>query len=56
IVLSVVLIGVVTFALSFIGVIIGNKFGSRYEKKAELAGGIILVAIGVKILTEHLFF
>lgn len=52
--LSVALIGVITFALSFLGVVIGNKFGSKYEKKAELAGGIILVLIGVKILLEHL--
>jgi Predicted membrane protein len=54
IVSSVSMIGVITFALSFIGVVIGNKFGSKYEKKAELAGGITLVLIGVKILLEHL--
>lgn len=52
--LSVSLIGVITFALSFLGVVIGNKFGSKYEKKAELVGGLILVGIGVKILLEHL--
>lgn len=52
--LSVSLIGVITFALSFLGVIIGNKFGSRFEKKAQLAGGIILILIGLKILLEHL--
>ena len=51
---SVILIGVTTFALSLLGVIIGNKFGAKYESKAELAGGIILVLIGVKILMEHL--
>lgn len=51
---AVSLIGVITFALSFAGVIIGNKFGSKYEKKAELLGGIILVGIGAKILIEHL--
>lgn len=51
---SVLLIGVITFVLSFAGVIIGNQFGSKYEKKAELAGGIILVAMGIKILVEHL--
>ena len=51
---SVILIGVTTFALSLLGVIIGNKFGAKYKSKAELAGGIILVLIGVKILMEHL--
>lgn len=54
IILSFVLIGVITFVLSMLGVIIGNKFGSKYEKKAELTGGIILVLLGVKILLEHL--
>lgn len=51
---SVLLIGVTTFALSLAGVLIGNKFGAKYKNKAELAGGIILVLIGVKILLEHL--
>ncbi len=54
IVLSVFTIAIITFSLSFIGVIIGNKFGSKYKSKAELFGGIILVAIGIKILLEHL--
>lgn len=54
IVLSVLLIGIITFILSLLGVIIGNKFGVRYKSKAELAGGIILILIGVKILLEHL--
>lgn len=48
------LIGVCTFLLSAIGVKIGNVFGSRYEKKAQMAGGIILILLGVKILMEHL--
>lgn len=48
------LIGVTTFLLSFAGIYIGNVFGTRYKSKAELAGGIILVLIGVKILLEHL--
>ena len=47
-------IGVVTLSLSVIGVKIGNVFGSRYRAKAELAGGIILILIGLKILLEHL--
>ena len=54
ILLSVLLIGVTTFALSLAGVLIGNKFGAKYKSKAELAGGIILALIGVKILLEHL--
>lgn len=51
---SVAFIGSITFALSFAGVIIGNRFGSKYKNRAELFGGIILVAIGFKILVEHL--
>jgi putative Mn2+ efflux pump MntP len=52
--ISVALIGAITFVLSFAGVAVGNKFGHRYEKKAELFGGVILIAIGLKILVEHL--
>lgn len=48
------LIGVTTFGLSIVGVMIGNKFGEKYKSKAELAGGIILILIGFKILIEHL--
>ena len=51
---AVTLIGVCTFAISAVGVKIGNVFGSRYKSKAELAGGVVLVLIGVKILLEHL--
>ena len=51
---AVSLIGVITFTLSFVGVVIGNKFGSKYKKWAELAGGIILCLMGLKILLEHL--
>ena len=47
-------IGITTFTLSALGVAIGNKFGAKYEKKATLAGGIILICIGAKILLEHL--
>ena len=47
-------IGATTFLFSFAGVKIGNIFGSRFEKKAQAAGGIILVLLGVKILLEHL--
>lgn len=48
------LIGVVTFAMCTAGVKVGNIFGSRYEKKAEAAGGVILILLGLKILLEHL--
>lgn len=50
------LIGVTTFAISAAGVKIGNVFGTKYKSKAELAGGIILILLGIKILIEHLFF
>lgn len=51
---AVALIGVTTFALSGLGVKIGNLFGNRFEKKAQIAGGVILIVLGVKILLEHL--
>ncbi len=54
IITAVILIGVITFALSAMGVKIGNIFGSRFEKKAQMAGGIILILLGTKILLEHL--
>lgn len=54
IVSSITIIGITTFVLSIIGVMIGNRFGMRFKSKAELAGGIILVLIGLKILLEHL--
>ena len=47
-------IGIITFLFSFVGVKLGNLFGAKYEKKAQLAGGIILILIGVKLLLEHL--
>ena len=49
-------IGITTFAFSFVGVKIGGVFGARYKSKAELAGGIILILIGLKILLEHTVF
>ena len=51
---AVSVIGITTFVLSIAGVVIGNIFGAKYEKKATLAGGIILILIGLKILLEHL--
>ena len=47
-------IGVITFALSALGVKLGNLFGARYKSKAELFGGAVLILIGTKILLEHL--
>ena len=51
---AVLIIGIITFVLSVIGVIIGNKFGGNFQNSAELIGGIILILIGTKILLEHL--
>ena len=50
---SVTCIGITTFVLSGVGMKLGSRFGARYKSKAELAGGIILIAIGLKILLEH---
>ena len=52
--LSVLLIGLTTFSFSAAGVKIGSLFGAAFEKKAQLAGGLILILLGVKILLEHL--
>jgi putative Mn2+ efflux pump MntP len=52
--LSAAVIGVITFALSAAGVKLGSVFGKKYEKKARIAGGIILILIGLKVLLEHL--
>ncbi|MBO4835037.1 MAG: manganese efflux pump, partial [Lachnospiraceae bacterium] len=51
---SITIIGITTLILSFIGVLIGCKFGARFQTKAQIAGGIILILVGVKILLEHL--
>ena len=50
---SIVIIGVVAFSLSVIGVKIGNIFKAKFHKKAEILGGIVLIAMGIKILLEH---
>ena len=52
--LAIALIGVTTFSFSGLGVKIGNVFGSRFEQKAQIAGGVILILLGLKILLEHL--
>ncbi len=50
---SAAVIGIITFLISAVGVRIGAVFGNRYGKHAEMAGGIILIVIGLKILLEH---
>ena len=51
---AIFIIGVTTFCLSLAGVAVGNFFGTRYKKRAELSGGVILILLGAKILLEHL--
>jgi len=48
------IIGVTTFCLSVAGVAVGNFFGARYKRRAEITGGVILILLGVKILLDHL--
>ena len=55
IVWPVLIIGLITFGTSFVGVFIGDRFGHIFESRIELIGGLILIAIGLKILLEHLF-
>ena len=50
---AIAVIGVVTMLLSMLGLKVGNIFGCKYKSKAEIAGGIILILIGLKILIEH---
>jgi putative Mn2+ efflux pump MntP len=52
----IIVIGLVTFALSFLGVWLGKRMGRFFEEKIEIAGGLILIGIGMKILVEHVFF
>lgn len=52
--IAITFIGVITFLMSGLGVKIGNMFGAKFEKKAQMAGGIILILLGTKILLEHL--
>lgn len=51
---AVVIIGVITLALSFIAVLVGHRIGVRFRKPAEIIGGLVLIAIGARILLEHL--
>lgn len=54
IIIPIIMIGIITFAMSFVGVKIGNYFKDKFKDKAEILGGIILIAMGAKILIEHL--
>jgi len=53
---AVAIIGLTTFSISIIGMIIANRFGAKFKSKAEFIGGTVLVILGTKILIEHLFF
>ncbi|MGZ7119716.1 MAG: manganese efflux pump, partial [Methanobacterium sp.] len=51
----IIIIGLVTFLLSFVGVYIGKNVGHLFENKIEIIGGLILITIGFKILLENVF-
>ena len=51
---AVIIIGLITFALSYLGVFLGKRFGHFFESKIEAAGGLVLIALGTKILIQHL--
>lgn len=55
-ILSISIIGAITFALCFIGGVIGQKLGEKHKKIATIFGAIVLISLGIKILIEHLFF
>ena len=52
--LAIAVIGITTFVICTVGVFVGNRFGTRYQKRAAIAGGVILILLGLKILLEHL--
>jgi putative Mn2+ efflux pump MntP len=54
--IAVIIIGIVTFVLSYLGVFIGKKFGHFFESRIEALGGLVLIALGAKILLQHLLF
>jgi putative Mn2+ efflux pump MntP len=56
ILLSALLMGIVTFIFSFAGVFIGKFFGHLFERRFEIAGGVVIILIGWKILIEKLLF
>jgi len=53
---TIIIIGIITFCISTVGVKIGNVFGTKFKSKAEFFGGVVLVILGIKILIDHLFF
>ena len=53
---AITIIGITTFCISLGGVLVGNYFGTRYKKRAEITGGVVLILLGAKILLEHLGF
>ncbi|MCX6258391.1 MAG: manganese efflux pump MntP family protein [Bacteroidia bacterium] len=55
IIISVLIIGIITFIISMLGILAGKKTGSQFGRKMEILGGIILIATGLKILLEHLY-
>ncbi|MDR0586741.1 MAG: manganese efflux pump MntP family protein [Treponema sp.] len=54
--MAILITGTITFFISMCGVIIGNMFGAKFKSKAEFAGGVALIIIGIKIVIEHMFF
>lgn len=54
--MSCAIIGAVAFALSFVGAVVGRRLGQRFQRWAQAAGGVVLIAIGLKFLLERLFF
>jgi len=50
------IIGFITFIVSIVGVLLGNKIGEKYAEKSEIIGGIILILLGFNILREHIFY
>lgn len=56
IIMPVIIIGIVTFISSLAGIRLGRLFGTMFRSRAEQAGGVVLILIGVKIVVEHLFF
>ena len=54
--LSVTIIGITTALFSIVGLLIGKEVGDRFHRRAQILGGVILIAIGLKILIEHLWF
>lgn len=52
--MAVIVIGIITFILSLLGVLLGHTLGMRFKSNAEMFGGVVLIIIGLKILLEHL--